>query len=73
MNYQANHIIIALTITLALTFATSEAVAFLLPAMFYLTREIWQYFYLQRTEVFDWGGITPVIISQVLAYILCVI
>jgi hypothetical protein len=72
MNYQANHIIIALTMTLALSFVTVQEVAFLLPALFYFIREVWQYFYLERTEDFDWGGTTPVNISQLLAYLICV-
>lgn len=74
MNYQANHINISLVVTLILTWVVSfSAWWFILPALFYFIREVWQFYVLERTQTFDWGGTVPVFISQLLAYLLCVI
>lgn len=70
-NYQANHILISLAVTLVLVWVVSiSAIIWFVAPTFYLVRECYQYFALERTKSFDWGGTVPVVISQVLAYFL---
>jgi hypothetical protein len=71
MNYQANHIIIAQGMTLALLYVGIGNWAFIAPALFYSIREVYQYAIGKRHNGrFDWGGCVPVIISQLLIYLI---
>jgi len=71
MNYQANHILIAQGMTLALLYVGVGNWAFIVPALFYSIREVYQYAIGKRHNGrFDWGGAVPVIISQLLIYLI---
>jgi len=68
MNYQANHIIIALAISLLIKSVGGETMWVVsIPALFYTIREVYQYAIGKRHYGrFDYGGCVPVIISQLL-------
>ena len=67
MNYQANHILIAQGMTLALLYVGIGNWGFIVPALFYSIREVYQYAIGKRHNGrFDYGGCVPVIISQLL-------
>ena len=68
MNYQANHILIALGMSLILTIVGADAMWVVsVPALFYTIREVYQYAIGKRHNGrFDWAGCVPVIISQLL-------
>ena len=71
MNYQANHILIAQGMTLALLYVGIGNWAFIVPALFYSLREVYQYAIGKRHNGrFDWAGCVPVIISQLLIYLI---
>ena len=71
MNYQANHILIAQGMTLVLLYVGIGNWAFIVPALFYSLREVYQYAIGKRHNgQFDWGGAVPVIISQLLIYLI---
>ena len=68
MNYQANHIIIALAMSLLIKSVGGETMWVVsIPALFYTIREVYQYAIGKRHNGrFDYGGCVPVIISQLL-------
>jgi hypothetical protein len=67
MNYQANHILIAQGMTLALLYVGIGNWAFIVPALFYSIREVYQYAIGKRHNGrFDWGGCVPVFVALVL-------
>jgi hypothetical protein len=71
MNYQANHILIAQGMTLVLLYVGIGNWAFIAPALFYSIREVYQYAIGKRHNGrFDWHGAVPVIISQLLIYLI---
>lgn len=57
--------------TLALLYVGVGNWAFIVPALFYSIREVYQYAIGKRHNGrFDWGGAVPVIISQLLIYLI---
>jgi hypothetical protein len=71
MNYQVNHILIAQGMTLVLLYVGIGSWAFIVPALFYSIREVYQYAIGKRhMGRFDWHGAVPVIISQFLIYLI---
>jgi hypothetical protein len=71
MNYQANHILIAQGMTLVLLYVGIGNWAFIVPALFYSIREVYQYAIGKRHNGrFDYGGCVPVWISQLIIYLI---
>lgn len=66
-NYVVHHILIGLAVQSLLIQLTGNIYfATIIPSVFYIGREIWQFKYKRIGKKFDWDGCVPVTIAVIL-------